>query len=558
VKLELVKADGGQVFPLPEGQRVVVGRSAACELPLFEGTISRRHAEVVADGGTATVRDLGSTNGSFVNGHRVAETMRAQPGDVVTFGQVVFRLRAAEAAAAPGRDAAAPGPAAAEPPAAEPPAAEPDASGLEIRRRLPIDSRPAPPGKAADSRDSLLHLVGASVQERQARRLSVLLEISKALAGQIEVDRLLERVVEITFQVMSVDRVAVLLYEPGGGAMVPRAARTRDGKAWGAKEIPRSILNRAVAERAAILSGNAAADARFSTESILLHRVESAMCAPLAGSGGGVLGVLYVDNQTAIHSFTDEDLEFLIAFSGIAALALENSRLIERVRREAVVLSNFQRYFAPDLAQQIAAQEAAVVPGGEKRRVAILFSDIRGFTALSERMSPDETASLLNEYFTEMVQVVFEHGGTLDKFIGDAVMALWGAPFAHGDDAERAVAAAVAMQRVLAELNRAWQRQGRPPLAVGIGLSLGEVFAGNIGSDRRLEYTVIGDEVNTAARLCAQAGAGEVLATEPVLAALRTARPAEALAPLALKGKAAPTPVYRLRWEEATPAPEST
>jgi len=545
VTLELVKADGGQVFPLLEGRRLVVGRSAACELPLFEATISRRHAELSAEGGALVLRDLGSTNGTFVNGQRVAETARARPGDVVTFGQVVFRLKAGEAPAA-GLGTVAPQ------------ALAPEVAGLEIRRRLPIDSRPAPGPAPHDSRDSLLHLVGVSVQERQARRLAVLLEISKALAGQIEVDRLLDKVVEITFQVMSVDRVAVLMGEAGGGPMLPRVARTRDGKAWGAKEIPRSIVGRAVAERAAILSGNAAADARFSTESILLHRVEAAMCAPLAGSDGRVVGVLYVDNQTAVHSFTDEDLEFLIAFSGIAALAIENSRLIERIRREAVVLSNFQRYFAPDLAQQIAAQEAAVVPGGEKRRVVILFSDIRGFTALSERMSPDETASLLNEYFTEMVQVVFEHGGTLDKFIGDAVMALWGAPFAHGDDAERAVEAAVAMQRVLAELNRAWQRQGRPPLSIGIGLNVGEVFAGNIGSDRRLEYTVIGDAVNTAARLCSQAGPGEVLATEPVLAALSAARPAEALAPLVLKGKAAPVPVYRLEWEAtaAGTAPE--
>ena len=116
-------------------------------------------------------------------------------------------------------------------------------------------------------------------------------------------------------------------------------------------------------------------------------------------------------------------------------------------------------------------------------------------------MAPDETALLLTEYFTEMVECVFRHGGTLDKFIGDAVMAQWGAPISEPDDADRALDAAVDMMRSLARLNVRWRDQGRPQLQVGIGINYGEAFAGNIGSQRRLEYTVIGDTVNTARRL---------------------------------------------------------
>src|SRR3989454_4075500 len=145
----------------------------------------------------------------------------------------------------------------------------------------------------------------------------------------------------------------------------------------------------------------------------------------------------------------------------------------------------------------------------EKRPVVIFFSDIRGFTPMSETMSPDAIATLLTEYFTEMVEVVFEHGGTLDKFIGDAIMALWGAPMAHEDDADRAMRCALDQLAALEKLNAKWKEEGRPELRIGIGINFGEVFAGNVGSDRRLEYTVIGDAVNTAKRLCDTAGPNE-------------------------------------------------
>jgi adenylate cyclase len=345
---------------------------------------------------------------------------------------------------------------------------------------------------------------------------------------------------------MNVDRVSILMLEGGSGELVPRISRNHLDRSGGVR-VPRSIARRAVDERLAILTDNAAADERFKGKSIVMQSVRSAMCTPLMGSDGKVLGILYVDNMTATNSFDDEDLEFLIAFSGIAAVAIENSRLTDRIRREAVVLSNFQRYFAPDLARQIASEAEQVQLGGAKRPVVVFFSDIRGFTSISESMSPDEIASLLTEYFTEMVEVVFENSGTLDKFMGDAIMALWGAPIAHGDDADRAMRAALEQQAVLDTLNAKWADQGRQQLQIGIGINFGEVFAGNIGSDRRLEYTVIGDAVNTASRLCSKAGPGEILISEPFYRSLTHPPAVEALEPLQLKGKARAVPVYRVK-----------
>jgi adenylate cyclase len=196
------------------------------------------------------------------------------------------------------------------------------------------------------------------------------------------------------------------------------------------------------------------------------------------------------------------------------------------------------------LAARIAGAGEQVKLGGEKRTIAILFSDIRGFTSLSETMNPDDVANLLSEYFTVMVEIVFRHGGTLDKFIGDAVMAQWGAPIGEKDDADRAMAAAVDMLEELKILNVKWKAAGRPEMQIGIGVNYGESFAGYIGSERRLEYTVIGDAVNISSRLCARAEGGEILLTESMKTALSKPPKMTEKGSMELKGRKKPMPVF--------------
>ncbi|UCF41599.1 MAG: FHA domain-containing protein [Gemmatimonadota bacterium] len=528
---------GDLTIDLTQPRTVVVGRAVTSDMPIYDPTVSRRHAELTLSDGGVRVQDLGSSNGTFVNGTKVSDTVVGD-GDVVTFGKVAFKVQEVT------------------PPTARPPvstdggfAQRPPPPEATIVRQVALEESGEIKQEGAGQRRSSasqLKLEGESLDERQAEKLSLLLDISKELSKQQDVDRLLEKVVDVTFEVMEVDRVSILMLEGAEHDLVPRISKNRLGDGGGAR-VPQSIARRAVDERLAILTDNAAADDRFKGKSIVMQSVRSAMCTPLMGSGGTVLGIIYVDNMTATNSFGDEDLEFLIAFSGIAAVAIENSQLVERIRREAVVLSNFQRYFAPDLAEQIANELEQVQLGGTKRPVVVFFSDIRGFTSMSENMTPDEIATLLTEYFTEMVEVVFEHGGTLDKFMGDAIMALWGAPIAHDDDADRAMRAALQQQETLTRLNEKWAKDGRTQVEIGIGINFGEVFAGNIGSDRRLEYTVIGDAVNTASRLCSKAAAGEILLSEPFYKALKHPPEVEPLEPLDLKGKARAVPVYRVK-----------
>jgi adenylate cyclase len=545
LSLKLVAATGSPSILVTGGRSFVVGRSAASDLPIQDPTVSRRHAELELTGAGVRVRDLGSTNGTYLDGVRVIDAL-ATPGSRIAFGKVDFEVVA-------------------EQPADEPEEFNGEGSGegsldATILRLVPVRGRADIAAQLSEGPrgSSLLKIGGDSLEDRQAHKLNLLLDIAKELSQQTDVDRLLDRVVGLTFQVMDVDRVAIMTVQENtagenGGELVRRLWRTRVESPAGSWKVPRAIARKAMDERVAVLSENFPEDDRFE-EGGTGQKVQSALCAPLLGSQGTVLGIIYLDHLRNTHSFSEEDLEFFTAFAGMAALAMENSRLIERTRREAVVLSNFQRYFAPDLARQIAGQEGEIQLGGAKRRVVVLFSDIRGFTSLSERMSPDEIATLLTDYFTEMVEIVFEHGGTLDKFMGDAMMALWGAPLDRPDDADRAMRAAVAMQRKLARLNSEWSEQGRPALTIGIGINRGEVFAGNIGSARRLEYTVIGDAVNVAARLCSEAQPGEILIAEPLYTALRLPPPVSPLTPLPLRGKAQPVPVYSVDWEEGKTA----
>jgi len=537
---KLLSTTGDQSIDLQPGRTVVVGRAVTSDIPIYDPTISRRHAELSLTDGGVKVKDVGSSNGTFLNGARITEAVAGE-NDVITFGKVAFRVK--EVSAPVLRPQVVPPP----PLSAEFTGAK--AAGGTIVRQLPVNVSGGVPAivTATPSGASHLKVTAKSLEELREKKLELLLEISKELSKQQQLDRLLDKIVEFTFQVMNVDRVSILLLEEKTGELVPRISKGRTAQSSAAKHVPQSIARKVVEDQVAILSDNTAADERFKGKSILIQSVRSAMCTPLMGTDQKVLGILYVDNLTATHSFSDDDLKFLIAFGSLAAVAIENSQRSERLRREALVLSNFQRYFAPNLAAQIAQQEGAVQLGGRKRPVFIFFSDIRGFTPMSEAMGPDEIARLLTEYFTEMVEIVFEHSGTLDKFMGDAMMALWGAPIAHEDDADRVMQCALDQLAALEKLNAKWKDEGRRELGIGIGINFGEVFAGNIGSDRRLEYTVIGDAVNTAKRLCDTAGANEILISEPFYKQLKQPPKVDPLEPIRVKGKSKKVPVYRVK-----------
>jgi adenylate cyclase len=526
----LVSADGAHTFEMRPGLPLVLGRALSCDLPVLDPTISRRHAELIVENGGIRVRDLGSSNGTFVGGKR-ADSVRLKAGDRIIFGRVAFEVR--ESAAQLIDDASAER------------LRRAARAGTTIIRQVPVPDADEALAEALRAGDSKLRVdESAPLTEHHRRdrlKLALLLEMSKALTRTASIEELLDKMVIFTFKLLDVERVAVLLGEDPK-RLVPSVSRTRGGLDEPA-EISPALVATVIEQKVAILSD--AHDTHRPTPSSANAGPGSAACAPLIASQGRLLGVLYVDSTTPTTRVTDEDLDFLVAFAGIVAVALDNIRYGEQVRHEARVRENFERFFTPHIAQRIASMPQSVVLGGERRNVAVLFADIRGFTPLAAKLAPDDTARLLNEFFTEMVECVFRHGGTLDKFLGDAVMAQWGAPISTVDDADRALSAAREMLAAVDELSARWQAAGRPGFQIGIGLNYGDAFAGFTGSERRLEYTVIGDTVNTASRLCAWAEGQEILMSASMCAAVANTEGITERAPLVLRGKPDPVPVFR-------------
>ncbi|MBI4400748.1 MAG: adenylate/guanylate cyclase domain-containing protein [Nitrospirae bacterium] len=234
---------------------------------------------------------------------------------------------------------------------------------------------------------------------------------------------------------------------------------------------------------------------------------------------------------------------FLLGAQHTAAVSYQ--RLIERKKRRQVE-GMFGRYVSRQVRDFLVQHPDAANPSGRKERLTMFFSDVRGFTSMSEKMEPQEVQRLLSEYFTEMTRILFQHGGTLDKFMGDAVMAFFGNPEPQPDHALRAVLMALDMQEAVTTLNQKWAAEGRQTIGVGMGINTGEVTVGNLGSKDFLDYTVIGDTVNLACRLEQNAKAGEIIITQATYDEVKHAVEVEPMEPIRVKGKSEPIPIYRV------------
>jgi adenylate cyclase len=359
---------------------------------------------------------------------------------------------------------------------------------------------------------------------------------------------LLRQIAERTFDLLAADRCAILLMEEDGQTLAPRVVLERGGgEPKEAMQLSQTVLNEVLSKKKAVLSQDAAMDGRFeAAKSIVALAIRSAMCVPIMFDGE-IHGVMHVDSSRRSNAFLPKDLSLFSAIANQTAVVLKNTRLLGEIQRETETRARLGRLLSPNLVEEVVNGALDLSPGGESRRAAVLFSDIRGFTSLSEKLSAADVTELLNEYFEVMVDVLFHHGGTLDKYMGDAVMGLFGVPKSDEDAALSAVKCGLEMQTALEGLNRLRLGRGEEALHMGIGINYGDCIWGPLGSRKTMDYTVVGDVVNVAARLCSEAGGGDVIISESVREACGSSIEVIELPPAYLKGKARPVPVYRVR-----------
>jgi adenylate cyclase len=292
-------------------------------------------------------------------------------------------------------------------------------------------------------------------------------------------------------------------------------------------------------------------------ESIIRQQIRSAMCVPLQVEDR-ILGAIYVDTRSTEVAFSQEDLELFLSLAAQSAMAIDNVRLYERMVETEKKRANLGRFLSPSIVEQIMKEDTVLVLGGNKLTVTTMFCDVRGFTSIAERIAPTDLVDMLNEHFTAMTAIIFELEGTLDKYIGDEIMAVFGSPVTKGEDALRCVKAALMMQAKNDELNEKRVVAGKPIFELGIGVATGEVIAGYMGSPDRMEFTVIGDRVNTARRLCSIAEPGQVIISQATYEEAKDFVRARPIGTVVLKGKEEPVHAFEVEamLPSATPNPE--
>jgi adenylate cyclase len=329
----------------------------------------------------------------------------------------------------------------------------------------------------------------------------LLYELARDLSSSLELDVVLRKVMDRTITLMRASRGFIVLVDPTTGRLsVQMSNGETDAEKTRQFLGSKTVIEHVVQTGQAVVTTDASLDDRFKGhQSVIMQNLRSIIAVPLV-TKGKVIGAVYVDNPFRAAIFEEKDKEFLQAISDLAAMAIDNARHYER---SETLRQLFELHVNKQVTDYVLARTDSKRPflSGERREVTILNSDIAGFSRMSQRLDARDLVRFLNDYFRRMIDVVLAHGGNIDKFQGDGMLVAFGAPNPMQDHALQALMAARSMVHEVQRLNQELEVAGHPPIAVGIGLDTGDVIAGHVGSEKRLEFTLIGVAVNNAAYL---------------------------------------------------------
>jgi class 3 adenylate cyclase len=369
---------------------------------------------------------------------------------------------------------------------------------------------------------------------RENARYRIAQEFHRRVSLERSVEAMVDRILSVIFELLNADGAAVWMTSGR------YASKSRSGDL--VVEVPRTVIDQALVSTTGLLTNNALMDERFDrSQSVMVRGIKSVMAVPLRARTG-TIGILYVESVSMSAAFTDEDLPLLDAIAAQASILLDNAALVAQVQREVETRASLSRFLSQAAVEEVLSGRMKVNMAGQNAEVTVLFADIRGFTTMSSHMPPEEVVRFLNAFFGEAVDAVERNGGVVDKFIGDCVMAMWGAIDQREDGARKSIGAALELVERARKITVAGA-----PLEIGVGINTGPAVVGAIGAKSRLDYTAIGATVNLAARLCGIAQTGQVLVTSDTLLRAGPGVINEANEAVILKGIDVPIVPYSVR-----------
>lgn len=525
---------------------MTLGRRDDNDIVIDDVFVSRLHIEVEKKGNEYIIKDRKSRYGTFVNGDRVVEKQLSY-GDEIQIGNTIITfvdektLDHIPERKTPSRRFG---------------------EGFDFAEK--IESIKKQLSKSAAKKDvlrSLNELKTCIAQnqdkfteaEKSKEIASTLCEVGNIINFVFDLNVLLNLLMDLALKILQARRGFIILYDEVSKDLKIKVARNMGGELEPSTTtgISQTIAWETYRTGQVIATEDATSDERFKTqESVINYAIGAVICAPLVAKKKGKIGAIYLDNPVTQKHFDQGAIEFMISFANQAAIAIENTQLYEKIKKEEKIKDRLQRFFSPTVVEKIMATEEGMALGGEARVATILFCDIRGYTSLAEKIDTLVAVEILNDFLSSMTDIVFIHEGTLDKYIGDCVMAIFGAPVAHDDDPLRAVKAALDMKRRVIDLKEVWREKMKlaevEAFEIGIGINTGEVIAGNIGNINRMEYTVVSRAVNLASRLENAAQPGQILISKSTYELTKDFMRMKKLPPVQLKNISEPVEVYEV------------